>query len=415
MTIHAPLTAPDATHVIALDAAAVTCAAGARRSAGALYRAVRDHGPVAAALVGHLAARAAARSLTETAVERLGLIPARAGAPGAADADVVFEAADAHAVVTPQPAPSGRMRVALAGCGVVGAGVAKRLADESDRFELVGVLVRDLHRPRDVVLPHDVLTDDDNALFAAQPDVLIDALSSGTLGATLSARALEAGVSVVSANKQALAETMAELNAKAAGAGATLAYSAAVGGGCPMIETMRRARALGPIAGFEAVLNGTVNFILGQLAQGRAFDDALSFAQRQGFAEADASADLDGLDAQAKVRILGFEAWGETPSADAVPCDRLAADVDMSVAPERWKQLGAATLDDDGAVRAGVRLGPVLADPLWAGATNERNALRVQVQGGPTLTARGAGAGRWPTTEAIMADLFDLAAIREAA
>src|SRR5690606_11208930 len=119
---------------------------------------------------------------------------------------------------------------------------------------------------------------------------------------------LARGVDVVSANKQAIGADLAALTALAAGTGARLLYSASVGGGAPLIETVRRARAHGPVVRIEAVLNGTCNFILNRLAEGADFEDALAGARDAGFAEEDPTADLTGLDAAAKLAILAHEA-----------------------------------------------------------------------------------------------------------
>src|SRR5690606_14575013 len=139
--------------------------------------------------------------------------------------------------------------------------------------------------------------------------------------------ALEQGVAVVSANKQAVCDALPELHALAGTAGVGLAYSAAVGGGSPLIETVRRAASQGEVASIEAVLNGTCNFILNRLAEGGGFDEALTAAQAAGFAEADPSADVGGLDAAAKLAILAWEATGVSPGADRVIRETLSADV----------------------------------------------------------------------------------------
>ncbi|MDZ4365075.1 MAG: homoserine dehydrogenase, partial [Brevundimonas sp.] len=189
---------------------------------------------------------------------------------------------------------------------------------------------------------------------------------------------------------------------------ARLLYSAAVGGGSPMIETLRRARAAGPVAGFEAVLNGTVNFMLDRLSQGDGFDAALDAAKRAGFAEEDSSSDLEGLDAAAKVRLLAFEAFGTAPEADAIARDVLGPDF-VPAGPVR--QISVCRRDGE-TLSARVGLDAEPSDALFLDLNGERNALKVYGEDGRVWRCRGRGAGRWPTTESVLADVGDILRLR---
>jgi homoserine dehydrogenase len=309
------------------------------------------------------------------------------------------------------PEPSSRpapRRVALAGCGVVGGGVLARLLARPDDWEVVGVLVRDCEKARDVAVPPGLLTEDADDLFRARPEILIEALSDGAAGEELIRRALHAGVHVASANKQAIVRGLPELKALAVANGATLAFSAAVGGGAPMLETLRRARAQGRIASIEAVLNGTVNFVLGALARGAGFDEALAAARAAGFAEEDPSSDLEGHDAAAKLRILAYEAFGavlsDEETARAPLREGSAGDAQAWAA---LRQIARCSVED-GAVRAEVSLEIAVQD-MFQGLEGEGNALKVVLDGGRVLACRGRGAGRWPTAESVLADLGDIA------
>lgn len=301
------------------------------------------------------------------------------------------------------------LRVALAGCGVVGGGLLNRLLPNK-AYEVVGVLVRNPAKCRDVTVPAELFTNDINALLAKKPDLLLEALSEGEAGHELIVRALEAGVDVISANKQAVAVDPQGLRDLAAARGCRIAWSAAVGGGAPMIETLRAARAAGPVVGFEAVLNGTVNFMLQRLGEGAAFADALADARAAGFAEEDPSSDLEGHDSAAKVKLLAFEAFGQVP-AD-VPCDVLSARTELGPRPVR--QIGSC-FEKDGALEAAVRLDRDLDDPLFQSLEGERNALKVYGHDGRVWTCKGRGAGRWATTESVLSDLADVVRARRAA
>jgi homoserine dehydrogenase len=320
---------------------------------------------------------------------------------------------DSASVIGPLGAPAGeaarpaRRRVAVAGCGVVGGGVVKRLLADPERWEVTAVLVRNQARLRDVELPAGLLTSDPDVLLEGA-DVLVDALSDGHAGYRLTRSALERGLSVVSANKQALARDLAGLQALADAKGVTLAYSAAVGGGAPVVETVRRAGAEGDVAAVEGVLNGTVNFLLDRLGRGMAFDAALEEARRAGFAEEDPSSDLDGRDAAAKLRILAAEAFGEAPRE--IDVARQSFHLGLATSPEEWRSLRQVSR----CRRAGGRLAAEVvfeqvdaASPFF-GLRGERNALSVALADGSTRTCQGRGAGRWPTAESVLADLGDL-------
>ncbi len=372
------------------------------QAASAVYREIRRGRRVVAVACGE--PDAAAR-LT-AALEAIGVATSRPG-PGEAvvGPGVSVVAGPACPAERPRAASDRVLRVGLAGCGVVGGGVLPRLLGDP-RFEVVGVLVRDPARPRDTALPAGLAVSDPATLLAREPDILVEAISDASTGLALIRAALARGVDVVSANKQAVGADLPALVALAGASGARLHYSACVGGGAPLIETVRRARAHGVVVRIEAVLNGTCNFILNRLAEGFPFDAALTAARAAGFAEADPSADLTGLDAGAKLAILGHEALQGRLTAD-VPRERLGPDVDLPRG--RVRQL--ARLD----VRtgeAGVALRPVDGDPLFADLPDEWNALRVTTGDGRVFTARGRGAGRVPTTESVWADLSDLAADR---
>lgn len=305
-------------------------------------------------------------------------------------------------------APEQPLRVALAGCGVVGGGVLQRLTGNA-RFQVVGVLVRDPTKARDVAVAPELLLSDPSALLALRPDVLIEAVTDGPAGLALIRTALEQGVAVVSANKQAVCDALPELHLLAETSGVGLAYSAAVGGGSPLIETVRRAASLGEVASIEAVLNGTCNFILNRLAEGGGFDQALTAAQAAGFAEADPSADVEGLDAAAKLAILAWEATSRSPGAEHIIRQTLSAD---AVLPQgRVRQISRL---DAGTGRAEVKFETVEAASPFYDLPDEANALIVTLTDGRVFSTRGRGAGRRPTTESVWADLIDLVEGRSA-
>ena len=309
-------------------------------------------------------------------------------------------------------APRGqrRQRVALLGCGAVGSGVLDHVRQRRDLFALNPVLVRSPgQRSGD---GRAVFTRQQADALAGGPDLIVEMMGGADAPARLMVDALEAGVNVVTANKAAVAKHFDALHAAARRGGSHLAYSAAVGGGAPMLETVRRLQP-GGVSAVEGVMNGTANFILSRLGAGDAFDHALAEAQRLGFAEADPSADVDGHDAADKLSILIREAFDV-----ALPPERIAKMSLSEITPEMcaaalengkvYKQIARARRGGGGSVEAEIVIEPVTLDHPFASARNEQNRALVTDGGGRVHAVYGKGAGRWPTAAAVFADMMDI-------
>ena len=297
-------------------------------------------------------------------------------------------------------------RVGVAGLGLIGEGAALRLISDA-LYEFCGAFVRDPSRPRDAMPAGTVITDDINEFLATQPDIVIDALPVADAGRAVIEQALARGISVVSANKQAVAGALTEFSSAAEQNEATLSYSASVGGGAPMVETVREARAHGDIVEMTAILNGTVNFILTALSEGVSFDDAVREAQDAGFAEPDPTADLSGDDARAKISILCFDAFDAEVDMDAittVALDKALADKIVADGGA-YKQLSLIKRAESGAVSASLSFVKVADDDFFAGVKAEGNALRVVTADGREFVCADKGAGRTPTVASLFADL----------
>ncbi|NOX83185.1 MAG: hypothetical protein GXP06_09425 [Alphaproteobacteria bacterium] len=299
-----------------------------------------------------------------------------------------------------------RLRVGVAGLGVVGGGAALELIGEAARYELCAVLVRDREKPRAPELDGVRKYTDVGVFLSEGPDVIIDALPCGDAGRVLIERALEQGVSVVSANKQAVFGSLARFHRLAADNKAAFAYSASVGGGAPMVETVRKARSAGEIKSLTAIVNGAVNYILTLVGSGVSFDEAVARAQAAGFAEPDPAADLSGDDARAKASILAFEAFGVEIAADKIEVEALdAARADHIVRDGRaWRQLTRIEKLDRG-VAARIAYECVDGDGFFRAVRDEGNALRVVNATGADFTCADKGAGRGPTVRSLFADL----------
>jgi homoserine dehydrogenase len=284
------------------------------------------------------------------------------------------------------------LRVALLGCGTVGGGVHQRLASLPEFFNVVAVGTRNTTRLE--------------ALLEEPVDVVIELLGGQEPARTLISNALRLGRHVVTANKALLATDIADLQKLAAINSVSLKYSAAVGGVIPALEAISRARSSGPLYSISGVLNGTTNFILDQLAEGHALADAVITANQHGYAERNPQLDLDGTDAAQKLILLA----------------RAAFDVDLPLSAIHKSGIENVQLKKNGRVtrlvaecrreadRLVATVSPVelpLDHPL-ARVSGVENRLLIQSQTGKRWEISGHGAGRWPTTEAIMADLFDL-------
>ncbi|MGZ8345629.1 MAG: homoserine dehydrogenase [Allosphingosinicella sp.] len=303
------------------------------------------------------------------------------------------------------------MRVALLGCGSVGAGVLSYLAQRPDLFRVNPVLVRqpELHSSDGGA----AFTDDLDVALADAPDLVIELLGGADHPADVMCAALRRGAHVVTANKAAVARHYDALHACAEAGGVTLSYSATVGGGVPVLETLDRLGADGAVLGIEGVMNGTANFLLSRLGEGWEFDAAVAKAQELGFAEADPAADVDGHDAADKLSLLIREAFGV-----AVPPGRIFKQSLRDVRPgepqaalargEVLKQVGRCRVREDGRIQAEVRIEALPADHPLAGARGEENRFLVTDHLRATHAVFGKGAGRWPTAAAVFADVMDL-------
>jgi homoserine dehydrogenase len=216
----------------------------------------------------------------------------------------------------------------------------------------------------------------------------------------------------VTANKALLASDGFALQTLATENRARLRYSAAVGGALPALETVRRAKNLGSVRAISGVLNGTTTFILDRIAAGATFNEAVQTAQERGYAEADPQFDLNGADAAHKLILLARAAFDiELPFAAILRQGIEQLDeANLRRAKERGRtvRLVAECRRVKDGLTASVAPVELKADNPLARASGVENCLLVQPAAGSSLIVFGQGAGRWPTTEAVMADLLDL-------
>ena len=316
------------------------------------------------------------------------------------------------------------LRIALAGLGTVGGGVI-RLIDQNGALiarragrpiEIVAVSARDRAKDRGIDIGRFAWVDDAATLAQRTDCDVIVELVGGSDGPalTLARAALGGGKGFVTANKAMIAHHGLELAGLAEARGVALKFEAAVAGGIPVIKGLREGMAANEIARVYGILNGTCNFILTKMEEeGRDFADVLAEAQALGFAEADPSFDIDGVDAAHKLAILASIAFGTCPAFEDVGTGGirhvLAADIAEAAAlGYRIRLLGVAEASASGLFqRVHPHLVP-LSHPL-AHVTGATNAVVAEGNFVGRLLFQGAGAGDGPTASAVVADLIDIA------
>jgi homoserine dehydrogenase len=329
------------------------------------------------------------------------------------------------------------LNVAVLGCGVVGSQVVRLLTEHSGDLaarvgapvRLVGVGVRRLDAPRDVVVPEGLLTTDAAALVVRDDvDVVIEVIGGIEPARSLILSALEHGASVVTANKALLAEDGPTLYGAAEKADRDLYYEAAVAGAIPILRPLRESLAGDRVTRVLGIVNGTTNYILDKMdTTGAGFDEALEEAQELGYAEADPTADVEGFDAAAKAAILASLAFHSRVTAADVHregiTDVTAADIASAaqmggvvkllaiaeLVPTASATAGGSTTPGGSAAEPGVsvRVHPAMiprSHPL-ASVREAFNAVFVESDAAGQLMFYGPGAGGAPTASAVLGDL----------
>ena len=316
------------------------------------------------------------------------------------------------------------LRVGIAGLGTVGTGVlgilqqrAGAIADAAGRpVELVAVSARDRTKNRGVDLSG-VRFEEDACVLARDPEIdLFVELIGGSEGVARDAvtQALEAGKSVVTANKALIAHHGLALAELAERKGVVLNYEAAVAGGIPIVKTMRESLVGNDISSVFGILNGTCNFILSEMEDtGRDFADVLKEAQDLGYAEADPTFDVGGIDAAHKLAILASLAFGTKVSIDAVQTEgieRITA-TDIAYAADFGYRIRLLAIARREAGQVETRVHPALvpAEGALAAVKGATNAVAVTGHAVGTVVLEGQGAGAGPTASSVLSDIVDVA------
>lgn len=321
------------------------------------------------------------------------------------------------------------VKIGVAGLGTVGAGTVKLLSEHRDNLTdrsgspmiVTAVSARDRTRDRGFSTEGITWYEDARDLATDKNvDVVVETIGgSDGIAYDVCKAALENGKHVVTANKALIALHGVELARIADANNVTIAYEAAVAGGIPVIKALREGLAGNAISRVTGILNGTCNYILTTMReQGRDFADVLAEAQKLGYAEADPTFDVDGIDAAHKLAILTSLAFGVEVDFDAIAVEgiRSVSALDIQLAEElgyRIKLLAIAKQTSEGIEQ---RVSPVLVDRSTQISKVEGVFNAVVLEGdyvGPVVL-QGRGAGERPTASAVVADLVDIAAGRNA-
>ncbi len=316
-----------------------------------------------------------------------------------------------------------RVKIAVAGFGTVGTGLVKIIENNQEwivrrigkEIHIKSILVKDLTKKRDYLPPRHVKFTDSLEDLVSDPeiDIVVELIGGIEVPYEIIKRAILAKKHVVTANKALLAEKGKELFELATYQKVALFFEASVGGGIPIIETLRENLSSNKIVSITGILNGTANFILSQMSQnGLSFKEALSIAQARGYAEADPTLDIEGMDAAHKLIILIMLAYGQN-----FPLERLTVEGISRVDPYDIQMAGefgyrikliAQVKDRSGHLQAGVY--PVLLprDHILAKVDGAFNAILLEGNAVGPIMLYGQGAGDLPTGSAVLSDIMSI-------
>ncbi len=331
---------------------------------------------------------------------------------------VVTDSSD-HSVVT----------VGLLGCGIVGTQLVQLIAKRAPiiaastgvLLQLGGIAVRSVSKDRGLPIDEALLTTDADSLVTDPSiDVVVEVIGGIEPARSLILAAIAAGKPVITANKELLANVGAELYAAADEAGVDLLFEAAAAGAIPIVRPLRESLLGEDVRRVMGIVNGTTNYILTRMADdGVSYTDALSEAQRLGYAERDPTADVEGFDAGAKAAIMASIAFGANVVAGDVYHEGISAITqgDIEFAKQfnyTIKLLAIAEVFRDGAegeTEIGVRVYPAMVpnDHPLASVRGSFNAVFVEGEAAGELMFYGRGAGGLPTASAVLGDLIDAA------
>lgn len=325
------------------------------------------------------------------------------------------------------------IKVGLLGCGTVGTGILRLLSENHDdivarlgaNIEVTSILVRDTARVRDPAIPGHLLTTDPEVVLSADNHIIVEVMGGYEPAKTLLLEALARGRHVVTANKALLAKHGKELFRAAEANEVDVIFEASVGGGLPIIRTLREGLAADRVDSLHAIINGTSNYMLtGMNQRGVPYAAVLAEAQQKGYAEADPTMDVGGSDAAQKLSILIAVSFGADIDFQQIRTEGITAlsphdfafarQFGYAVKPlavARAHAAPAATSGDGVEALIEARVAPHLVPlgSMLAHVHGVYNAVRVQSRAIGPIVITGQGAGMMPTAAAVVSDIIELA------
>ncbi len=316
-----------------------------------------------------------------------------------------------------------RIQIGLLGCGTVGTGVAKLLIENKDLLtarvgadlNLKWVADIDIETDRGIQFPEGVLTTDAQKLLT-DPDIdmVIEMIGGDGIAKDFMLQAINNGKHIVTANKALLAAHGNELFAAAARNGVDLAFEASVGGCMPTIKSVRESLVANHIKSMTGILNGTCNYILSKIEdEGVSFQEALAEAQRQGYAEADPTLDVEGTDTAHKIAILAALAYGMEINLKDVYTEGISriTPLDIEFAGQFGYRIKLLAISKFQNQRVEARVHPTMMPfkNLLTSINGTVNAITVSGDAVGDILLYGRGAGMMPTASAVVSDIVDIA------
>lgn len=315
-----------------------------------------------------------------------------------------------------------KINIGILGLGTVGTGVAKMLADQRDLItsrlgaEIAVKYIADLDitTDRGITFEEGVLTTD-AFMVVSDPDIdiVVELIGGETIAKELTLKALANGKHVVTANKALIAGSGNALFETAAEHGVEIAFEASVAGCIPIIKTIRESLAGNRINSVSGILNGTCNYILSKITrEGATFQDALKEAQDSGFAEADPTLDIEGIDTAHKLAIMTALAYGMEINLDDIYVEGITGITpqDIQFAAEFGYRIKLLAISKNMGDVIDARVHPTMIpeNNLFASVNNSVNAVDVSGDASEDMFLVGHGAGMMPTASAILSDLIDI-------
>jgi len=319
------------------------------------------------------------------------------------------------------------IRIGMVGGGTVGGGVYEIIMGRlrtsgTPKCVISKICVRDLNKARDFSIDETqtVFTADLNDILNDSTiDMVVEVMGGTDLAKTCVLSSLANGKSVVTANKALLAEYMDEISNAVAEHSQQLGFEAAVCGGIPIINVFQSCYAGDVIQEVSGIMNGTTNYMLCKMEKGSDYDEVLKEAQDLGYAEADPTADVEGYDVRAKISVLAKLAYGKTVPVETIPCTGISSitSIDFEYAKLMGctiKLIGTAARlskygEYDGPLSVHVSPKVVSMRDMFGTASGSGNIVAVKSSNMGVATYAGPGAGRFPTANSIVADIYRIA------